>query len=306
MSHSRSIREPACIGCYPGNPDELRRYLDALFRHPRGSGPPGDGAPDGSLVAALVPHIDYGRGGLAYTWAFREVLEHSNASLFVIVGTSHYSYERFTLTRQDFRTPLGIVPTDQAYITRLEALYGPGLFDDPDAHAPEHSIELEVIFLQFLFAGRWPIRIVPLLVGSFADSVWNRKQPGQIDDIGRMIASLRTLHRERREPICYLISGDLAHLGPKFKDRLPVSAEQAERSRNQDLLLLQQAEKVDVKGYFEVIEQEQDRRRICGFPPSCTVLEAVAPSRGRLLDYGQWTAPDGSESVSFASMAFHE
>jgi AmmeMemoRadiSam system protein B len=162
-----------------------------------------------------------------------------------------------------------------------------------------------VVVLQYLFGGRRPIRIVPLLVGSFADCVWTRQRPGQVPDIARMIAALKQLHAERREPICYLISGDLAHLGPKFNDHAPVLQEQAERSRNQDLLLMRKAETVDVQGYFGVIEQEQDCRRICGFPPSCTVLEAVAPARGRFLDYGQYTAPDGSESVSFASMAFY-
>src|SRR6185369_4001274 len=113
------------------DPHDLCDYLDAMFRNPRASGLPGYALPDGSLVAALLPHIDYGRGGLTYTWGFKEVVEKSNASLFVIIGTSHYSHERFTLTRQDFLTPLGIVPTDQRYIDRLEKLYGPGLFNDP-------------------------------------------------------------------------------------------------------------------------------------------------------------------------------
>src|SRR6202011_3580482 len=87
------------------------------------------------------------------------------------ICTSHYSPNRFTLTRQDFQTPLGIARTDQAYIDRLAAHYGDGLFDDPVAHLPEHSIELEVVFLQFWYNQRRPFRIVPLVVGTFQDCV---------------------------------------------------------------------------------------------------------------------------------------
>ena len=69
---------------------------------------------------------------------------------------------RFTLTRKHFQTPLGLAQTDQAYIDRLVAHYGDGLFDDElTAHLPEHSIELEVVFLQYLYPDS-PFRIVPL------------------------------------------------------------------------------------------------------------------------------------------------
>ncbi len=299
-----TIREPSCIGCYPGDPGELREYFAALFAHPDTSGPPRNVEPDGSLIAALLPHIDYGRGGLTYTWGLKEIVERSKASLFVIIGTSHYSYERFTLTRAHFPTPLGIVPADQDYINRLVSLYGPGLFDDPTAHEAEHSIELEVVPLQYLYEGRRPIRIVPLLVGSFMDCVELHQPPAQLRDVGRMIAALRKLHEERTEEICYVISGDLAHIGPKFGDPIPVAEPQLTQSRAQDLAVTACLESADAEGYFKVIEREKDRRRICGFPPTLTFLEAIAPRRGRLLDYGRHVAADGSESVSYASVAF--
>ena len=109
---------------------------------------PQEKRPDGALRAALIPHIDYHRGGGTFAWGFREVFERTDASLFVIIGTSHYSSHRFTLTRKDFKTPLGLARSDQAYIDRLVNHYGDGLFDDELAHLPEHSIELEVVFLQ--------------------------------------------------------------------------------------------------------------------------------------------------------------
>src|SRR5262249_42540633 len=150
------------------------------------------------------------------------------------VGTSHYSAARFTLTRKHFKTPLGVVPTDQAAIDCLVGHYGDGLFDDPFAHLPEHSIELEVVFLQYLYEGRRPIRIVPLLTGSFHDCVASGTPPREQPDIGRMIAALRALEAAAGEPICYVISGDLAHIGPKFGDPAPAAEPWLSSSRAQD------------------------------------------------------------------------
>jgi AmmeMemoRadiSam system protein B len=289
--------------------------------------PDGPRQPDARFRAILIPHIDYGRGGHTYARAFKELFEHTPAMLFVIVGTAHYSYHRFTLTRKHFQTPLGIAPTDQTYIDRLTAHYGDGLFDDElPAHLPEHSIELEVVFLQHLFPDT-PFRIVPLLVGSFHDCIASGREPIEQDDIGRMIAALRAVERETEEPICYLISGDLAHIGPKFGDPRPLNAAKLAHSRRQDHALLHElgesanarrqpavAKKQkagagpspDAAAYFRVLASEGDSRRICGLPPTYTVIEALRPDRGELLHYDQYVHPEGEESVSFASVVFYK
>jgi len=300
------VRSPRCIGCYDGEPRALRRQLERLFTGSRGPGLPKSAQPDRQLRAALIPHIDYPRGGHTFAWGFKEVVEQTDASLFVIIGTSHYSTHRFTLTRKDFQTPLGITPTDQDYVDRLVRHYGDGLFDDePLAHLPEHSIELEVVFLQYLYENKRPFRIVPLVVGPFHDCVEAGTTPCRQDDIAAMIEALRAVEGELCEPICYIISGDLAHVGPKFGDAEPVGAGALEHSRRQDRLILEKAEAPDPAGYFQVIAEERDTRRICGLPPTYTLLEAIRPSRGKLLHYDQYIHPRGYESVSFASMAFY-
>jgi AmmeMemoRadiSam system protein B len=303
---SGPVREPRCIGCYEAEPNALRRQLAHLFTGPGGPGLPRPLAPDGRLRAALIPHIDYPRGGVTYAWGYKEVCERTDASLFVIIGTSHYSGHRFTLTRKDFKTPLGIARTDQAYIDRLVKHYGEGLFDDElMAHLPEHSIELEVVFLQYVYAGKRPIRIVPLVVGSFQDCVLLGSSPSVRLDVGRMVEALRQAEAQTPEPICYIISGDLAHIGPKFGDRQNVAEPLLSRSRAQDQAILRRAEKADPGGFFQVIAEEGDARRICGLPPTYTVLEAARPSVGKVLHYDQYVHPRGYESVSFASVAFY-
>jgi AmmeMemoRadiSam system protein B len=301
------VRPPSCIGAYEGDADALRRQLRRLFTGAGGPGLPRAARPDGRLRAALLPHIDYARGGTTYAWGFKEVAERSDASLFVIIGTSHLSAHRFTLTRKAFQTPLGTTPADQDFIDRLVRHYGDGLFDDEwQAHLPEWSIELEVVFLQYLYEGKRPIRIVPLVVGSFHDSILLGNDPAQRDDVGRMVEALRQAVAETPGPVCTIISGDLAHIGPKFGDDGPLADSFLTRSRAQDQAILRQAEAADPSGYFGIIAGEHDRRRICGLPPTYTALEALRPGRGRVLHYDQYVHPRGYESVSFASVGFYD
>ncbi|HVS38068.1 MAG TPA: AmmeMemoRadiSam system protein B [Gemmataceae bacterium] len=301
------VRRPSCIGAYEADPDALRRQIEKLFTGPGGPGLPHESRPDDGLRALLAPHIDYARGGRTYAWGFKVLAERTPASLFVIVGTSHYcGHRRFQLTRKHFKTPLGIAHTDQDYIDRLVQHYGDGLFSDElMAHMPEHSIELEVVFLQYLFEGKRPIRIVPLVVGSFEDAVHSGSAPIEREEVRRMAEALRAVERETKEPICYIVSGDLAHIGPKFGDYIAVHDSQLAHSRQQDHAILRQAVAADPAGYFRVIAEEGDSRRICGLPPTYTVLEALRPSSGQLLHYDQYVHPRGDESVSFASVAFY-
>lgn len=299
------VRQATHQESYGQSAEAIRHHLDRLFDHPDGAGVPGAPRPDERIRAVLAPHIDYGRGGLSYTFAFRELYERTPASLFVIIGTSHFSRHRFTLTRKHFETPLGIVPTDQGYIDRLVRHFGDGLFDDElMAHLPEHSIELEVVFLQYLYAGQRAIRIVPLVVGSFHDCIALNQQPQSRPDISRMVEALRAAEAETDEPICYVISGDLAHIGPDFGDRGRLQSPQLAHSRNQDLALVARAEKADAAGYFDLVGAERDGRRICGLPPTWTVLAAAQPRCGRMLHYDQYVHPAGKQSVSFASVVF--
>jgi len=299
------VREPSCLDSYGETEEEVRELVLNQFQDPRGSGLPAGGKPEGRLRGALIPHIDYHRGGPVYTHGFKELVEQSDATVFVIVATSHYSGSRFILTRKDFKTPLGVAPTNKDYVNRLADIYGNQVFADEVAHLPEHSIELEVVFLQYLLDGTRPYSIVPLLVGSFQDCVEMGVEPREQSDIYLMIQALKRAEAECPERVCYLVSGDLAHIGPKFGDPDAVHSDQLEHSKRQDHALLEQLSHADRRGFCNVLYEEQDARRICGFPPAYTMLAALEPEEGRVLAYDQYVEPRGFESVSFASMAFY-
>jgi len=301
------IRQPSCVGSYDPDPKKLRAQLCKLFTAPGGPGEPRGDESRGSseLRAVLVPHMDYGRGNITYGWGFKELAEKTDATVFVIVATSHYSHHRFTLTRQHFATPLGVAPTDQAYVDRIAAVYGEGLFDDELAHVPEHSIELEVVLLQYLLEKRRSFKIVPLLTGSLGDCVRDGRDPSRKRDVARMVKALREAEASCTEKVCYIISGDLAHIGPKFGDEEAAAGPWLDASRRSDEAILARLNEPDPAAYFETIAGEADARRICGLPPTWLTLEAIRPKRGRVLHYQQFVHPQGHESVSFAAAAFY-
>jgi AmmeMemoRadiSam system protein B len=286
---------------------ELSDEINELFTAQGGSGLPGDfkgTSESGKLRAVLLPHMDYGRGNITYGHGFKELIEHSDAKVFVIIATSHYSHERFTLTRQHFDTPFGTVETDVNYVDRIASLYGDGLYNDVEAHIPEHSIELEVVPLKYLMGVR-PFRIVPLLVGSFHDRIKKKSDPSGATDIAKMARVLREIEASTPNPVCYLISGDLAHIGPKFQDKRKAEGPWLDESRLKDTAIMQALETANPSEYFKTIADEGDARRICGLPPTWLTLEVTRPRTGKILHYQQYIDPTGYESVSFASAAFY-
>ncbi|QDU62967.1 hypothetical protein Pan216_38410 [Planctomycetes bacterium Pan216] len=302
-----TIREPSHAGgSYPSDPDQLRSLIDGMFASPGGPGlPRSSPKPNGRVGGILSPHIDFQRGGNSFAWGFRELVDHADADTFVILGTGHYTSERFTLTRKDFRTPLGILRNDRELTDLIARHYGDGVFEEEIAHRPEHSIEFQVLFLQHLVAARREIGFVPILVGSFHDTVEASREPVSQGEIRRMIEAIRESVSSLGRKVCYISSGDLAHIGMKFGDPWTIDESRRAQCERADRELLSGLESGQGNDLFRNINQENDIRRVCGFPPTYTMLEVLRPESGRLLQYDQYVDERGFEIVSFASMAFY-
>lgn len=303
----RSVRPPALAGLsYRGTEHGLRAQLDGYFAHADGVGRHQNGAPSsqGLIRGVLSPHIDFERGGPVYTWAYRALAERCEADTFVILGVAHQPCRRrFALTRKDFKTPLGIARTDLAYVDRIAEAAAAPLFDDEQAHSAEHSIEFQVVFLQYLLGSR-PFTIVPILVGSFHDLLRRGIDPIDAPDVRRFIAALRTAEAGSKKTVAYVGGIDLCHVGPEFGDADPVDDATLQRVRAFDLEMLSRASAVDAKGWFGTAARIGDRWRVCGLSATYTMLHAIGPARGDVLKYGQALNPERTCCVTFASVAF--
>ena len=293
---------------YPATERALRAQLGRFFNDPRGAGPPAEDPPGpaGDRVRAILsPHIDFGRGGPTYTWAYRELVERSDADLFVVLGVAHQATRRrFVLTRKDFETPLGLARTDRTFVDRLAALGGEHLFDDELVHRAEHSIEFQVVFLQYLLGGRRDFEIVPILAGSFHDLLGAGVDPIETPEVRRFVEALKAAESASGRRVAYIGGIDLGHVGPEFGDPEPVGPATQDRLRAFDAAMLDRAAANDPAGWFATAAEVQDRWRICGLAATYTLLQAIGPAPGRLLRYDQAIDDRRTCCVSFASLAF--
>ncbi len=310
---SLPTRPPAHAGTvYKEDPLELRQQLEGYFKSPEGPGKPTQDRADGTPRAIVAPHIDFHRGGPSYAWAYKELAKSPGADLYILLGTSHCGGENpFTATLKDFATPLGTVETDKEFVRQLEKNYEGDLFAEEYLHRAEHSLEFQVVYLQYaailraeLTGSHRPFRIVPILVSSFHPMVQSHTLPEKDARIGDFLAALRTLAEKETRRVCFIAGVDLAHVGMQFGDPKPITPDFLRWVEEEDQRLIERLASLDARGFFHEIAKDQDRRRICGFSPLYSLIHLLDGSRGRHLKYGQAFTPETGSAVTFTSMVF--
>ncbi len=301
------VREAVFAGkSYEKDPQRLKVQLSTYFTSPEGPGPLPERREDRFLKGIIAPHIDFQRGGFCYAFAHREVWQSSLPDCFVIFGTAHHLMSHpFCLTYKAFLTPLGRLETDGELIDAIQSQSSYDLLMDEGVHRSEHSIEFQCVFLRYLFPEPTPLKIVPILCGSFHEAIETQRSP--MDDpmirqfFEAVIASVSSLGRT----VCYLASADLAHMGLQFGDTEGMGEDELRTLESEDREMLSHLEQGDEEGFFEFIVREKDRKRICGLPAIYTMLRVMQGPQGRLLKYGQAYTPETQSVVSFASLAFY-
>ncbi len=191
-------RPPAVAGgFYPGDPSELRASVDDMLA--------GAAAHElaGRPVAVLVPHAGYVFSGRVAA----EGLKAAGAEWdrVVLLGPSHHHPidKAAVYASGTYGTPLGPVPVDAEFAARL--LKDSSLFtDSPGAHEGEHSLEVQIPFLQRLVKN---LKVVPILV--------NDADPDRAEKLGAALA--RAIGKSRT---LLVLSSDLAHYPPETTARL--------------------------------------------------------------------------------------
>jgi AmmeMemoRadiSam system protein B len=307
-------RAPAHIGgVYQSDPSGLKTQLDGYFILPEG---PGLAIPNGKTTAPraiIAPHIDFHRGGPAYAWAYKRLLECDGADLYILLGTSHCGGENpFIATLKDFETPLGTVETDKTFVSRLQNISQQDLFADEYLHRGEHSLEFQVVFLKYLAQRRAellgvaerPFEIVPILVSSFHSMVASRTLPEMTPSVGTFLRAVRNLVEKEKRQVCFVAGVDLAHVGRQFGDREPITEDFLKWVEAEDHRLVERLAALDAPGFFHEIAKDQDKRRICGFSPLYSLIHLLKDSKGQHLKYSQAFTPETGSAVTFTSMIF--
>jgi MEMO1 family protein len=289
-------------GAYAGEPDALRAMIDGFFTAGEGPGTIGD-FQGGGVKGLVAPHIDFHRGGPAYAWAYRDLAERGDADVFVLFGTCHAGMaDPFALTLKDYDTPLGPARVDRDFVEALAARARQDCFASELAHRSEHSIEFQAVFLQYLYGGRRDVRVVPVLTSFVHEALARRRRPEDDPRVGRFLDALADTAAASGRRVAFIAGADLAHMGPRFGDPTPVSADELATIEREDRAMLRAVEAGDAAAFFESVRRDGDRRRICGLSPIYTLLRVLGGAPGALRRYGQWPDPEGV--VTFASMVF--
>jgi AmmeMemoRadiSam system protein B/AmmeMemoRadiSam system protein A len=183
-------RQPAVAGqFYPGDAKTLTAMIDSMLGDAEVPGI------SGQLVGFQVPHAGYPFSGPTAAQAFK-LLSGMDSITVVILGTSHHVLldRAAVYARGAWKTPLGDVAIDEALAKAILA-QDEFLADMPEAHAREHSIEVEVPFLQRMLHN---FKIVPIML----------LQPSfeQCERVGKAIAA-----GAKGKKVLLVASSDLYH-----------------------------------------------------------------------------------------------
>ena len=287
---------------YPSEPaplrETMRRYMNGAVGSERVAASPGE------MFAIAAPHVSPEGGWQSYQAAYRAMRPHLRDRTFVVLGTSHYGEsERFGLTRKPFITPFGETTIDSALVERLYAEASDAVQMEDYCHAVEHSIEFQVIFLQHLYGSG--VRIVPILCGPFAQSIYIGGKPEKDEKVHRFLGALAEMAAREGPRLFWVLGIDMAHMGRRYGDPFIARADQGEMTgvAERDNRRIERVLRGDADGFWELVRENHDDLKWCGASTLYTFLKAVPQPRGQLLRYEQWNI-DVQSVVSFAGISF--
>ncbi|RLB83987.1 MAG: AmmeMemoRadiSam system protein B [Deltaproteobacteria bacterium] len=286
-------------------PERFKGELASYFRHPDGPGERSLEIPSGTIKGIMVPHIDYMRGGPCYAWGYRGMENLGDVDTIIILGINHTAGDPlFSVTPKPFETPLGLMETDKDFIQTLIEKCAQDLLEGEFYHRGEHSVELQTVWLKYLYADKEDVKIVPVLCGSFDTFIAQGVSPIQDARVGDLINGIKETITALGRKVCLMASVDLSHIGPPFGDGSRVSLGDLADIRGADLETLKFVEALDREGFWQSVARDANRRHICGLSAIYTLLSIIEAREGKLLKYAQWRDEQGWGCVTFASMIF--
>lgn len=281
-----AVRKPAVAGTfYPSGAAELAAAVDSSYTHRLGPGrlPDGSGGSRG-LKACVCPHAGYAYSGPVAAHSYLDVSRIRRPELILVVGPNHYGVGSGVAAygEGEWETPLGRVAVDSKATADLIRLSGVVEVDE-GAHSREHSIEVQLPFLQRLYG---TFSFVPVSM-AFQGKAAAR-------DLGKALAEMLGPAARGEADAVLVASSDLTHYEP------------ASQAREKDVSLLKHVEALDLDAFYTTIER--CNITACGYGAIGSVMEAcrILGMKGRVNAYhtsGEVTGDDeavvGYPSVSF-------
>ena len=271
------IREPAVAGSwYSDNPEilsrELKGYLDNAIK----------GEIQGKIIALVSPHAGYQYSGGVAAYSYKSI-EGKTFDAIVVVAPSHRAlFKGASLyDRGGFRTPLGVVPIDEELSKRMMEKRKEIQFL-PEAHAQEHSLEIQLPFLQMVLK---TFKLIPIVMEPY----WNW------ETCQYLATAIAETVKGRN--VLLIASSDLSHF------------HSYDKAVELDKVVLNHIERFDPEGLNR--DLRQGRCEACGGGPILSIMlaaKALGANKGKVLKYlnsGDVTG-DRSRVVGYAAGVFYK
>jgi len=237
----------------------------------------------GNIIGVIAPHAGYYFSGQCAAWAYKEIAEARFPDTFIIIGPSHYGFKDSYLTKQDFDTPFGTVKTDKEL---AKIFLDSGVVKENDkSHENEHSIEVQLPFLQYVNKTYLPhLKILPITIGSY-----NKE--------------LASLIAEQKKSIYVVISSDFTHYGPNY-GYIPFLTKKKEEMYKIDAEAIKLIKKLDTEAFLNFTKD----KTICGSNPIATIMDLCKLKKGSAYLSHYCTSGDivndYDNAVGYASIIF--
>lgn len=290
----KTIRNAVVAGqFYPGSEKSLRQQIEDCFLDKRGYGKlPVVQKMRGSLKGLVVPHAGFVYSGAIASHAYGRLAEQGFAETFIILGPNHTGMGSgvSVMTQGAWKTPLGLVSLDESLAQSIAT----GIIDqDASAHTYEHSIEVQLPFLQYLGRGR-TFEFVPVCM--------MMQDYETVQDVGAILA--KALQSSKKN-IILVASSDFSHAGFNYRSAPPPGMRVDEYAKKQDTLALQEILALDPQGLIETVEQHAIT--MCGSGPVAVMLlvaKILGASTAELLKYGtSYEVHPDSSCVGYGAIA---
>lgn len=284
-THFSGTRQAAVAGqFYPVDAKALKKQVDACLKR-------ADTPMDPTVRAVIVPHAGYTYSGDTAARAYALIQGRQDIHRVVVINPSHRAaFEGVSLGGYEaFQTPLGRLPVDTDACAEL--LKASPLFSSRnDAHAGEHSLEVQLPFLQRSLES---FSLIPVSCGFLAEE--------QAEIVGKALADAFW------EPgTLWVISGDFTHYGRGF-GYLPFTSDVEKKLRDLDAGAIAKITAKDLEGFTDYLEETG--ATICGRGPISILLAALATAAPKAVcekvaytTSGRLTG-DFTQCVSYAALA---
>ncbi len=272
-TQSQRVREPVFAGSwYPSDSlslyDMVGSYLGASKKRDL----------EGDLVALWVPHAGYSFSGAIAGEAFKQI-EGRTFETVIVMGPSHqYYFEGISVDDRGFyKTPLGLVPIDTVLADQFKSASS-NLYYRPQAHSAEHSIEVELPFLQRALGS---FKLVPVVFGNVS-----------LQDVKDCSDALTEMLGTRSRLL--VISADLSHYHTY------------ERARELDLAAIDAIKRLDAQDLAEKLNEKKAEIDAPGAAMAAIMtLQALGAKSFELLEYANSgdVMGDKSRVVGYAALA---